>query len=91
MMKKMQNHESALVRINEHNNGAKELISYTTRVLKLSSDGWLQVYGLYSATTRKHISWFMRGELGLSYQLAKQLYDDNIEYNINTGEFRKVE
>lgn len=91
MMKKIKGHESAQARINVCDNGAKELISYNTRVLKLSADGWLQVYGLYSVTTRKHISWFMRGQLGLSYQLARQLYDDNMIYNLNTGEFRVVE
>jgi hypothetical protein len=43
------------------------------------------VSGLYSRTTIKHIGWFMR-ELGLSYQLAKHLYLNNMRFNIHTGE-----
>ena len=50
-------------------------------------EGWLSCNGLYSMTTIKHIGWFMR-ERGMTYQLAKQLYQDNKEYNINTGEVR---
>jgi hypothetical protein len=36
-------------------------------------------------TTIKHIGWFMR-ELGFTYQLAKQLYNDHKDFNIYTGE-----
>ena len=60
------------------------LVSYTTVVADLQ-DGWLTIRGLYSMTTRKHIGWFMR-ELGFTYQLAKQLYEDNKSFNIYTGE-----
>ena len=45
----------------------------------------MEVSGLYSRTTIKHIGWFMR-ELGLSYQLAKRLYMENMRFNIHTGE-----
>jgi hypothetical protein len=38
-------------------------------------------------TTIKHIGWFMR-ERGFTYQLAKQMYLDNKEFNIYTGECR---
>ena len=51
----------------------------------IDEEGWLHINGLYSATTRKHIGWFMR-ELGFTYQLAKTLYNDNKEFNIYTGE-----
>ena len=63
----------------------KCLISYTTVVITIDDEGWLHVNGLYSATTIKHIGWFMR-ELGFTYQLAKQLYNDHKEMNIYTGE-----
>ena len=66
---------------------AKILVSYTTVVATIDTEGWLHINGLYSATTRKHIGWFMR-ELGFNYQLAKQLYNDNVEMNIKTGEVR---
>lgn len=66
---------------------AKILTSYSTVVATIDEEGWLHINGLYSATTRKHIGWFMR-ELGFNYQLAKQLYNDNAEMNIETGEVR---
>ena len=65
------------------------LISYTTVVIYINEEGWLTVTGLYSATTRKHISAFMR-ELGMDYQLAKQLYTDGYRLNIWTGEVAEV-
>ena len=64
--------------------GGLALYSYTTRVAEVR-DGWLHIFGLYSMTTRRHIGWFMR-ELGLTYQLAKQLYADGKLFNIYTGE-----
>lgn len=65
-----------------------DLYSYTTKVAELR-DGWLRINGLHSMTTRRHISWFMR-ELGFTYQLAKQLYEDNKIFNIYTGEVKEV-
>jgi hypothetical protein len=64
-----------------------QLVSYATTVIEITPEGWLSVTGLYSMTTIKHIGWFMR-ERGMTYQLAKQLYKDNKEYNIYTGECR---
>lgn len=65
------------------------LISYTTVVIYINEEGWLTVTGLYSATTRKHIGAFMQ-EIGLDYQLAKQLYTDGYRPNIWTGELAEV-
>ena len=65
------------------------LISYATVVIYINEEGWLTVTGLYSATTRKHISAFMQ-EIGLDYQLAKQLYTDGYRLNIWTGEVAEV-
>lgn len=67
--------------------GTVALISYTTPVIVITPEGWLHCTGLYSMTTIKHIGWFMR-ERGFTYQLAKQLYKDNKEFNIYTGEAR---
>lgn len=64
---------------------AKALVSYSTVVITIDNEGWLHVNGLYSMTTIRHIGWFMR-ELGFTYQLAKQLYNDHKEFNIYTGE-----
>lgn len=72
--------------------GNKYLFSYTTLVVTIDSDGWLTCTGLYSRTTRKHISAFMReyvtwpnGEPG-DYYTAKHAYEGNYRYNVNTGE-----
>lgn len=83
--RKIKGHESAQVKVYEYDNGALVLMSYTTTVIGVNPEGWLEVSGLYSRTTIKHIGWFMR-ELGFSYQLAKQLYMGNKRFNIHTGE-----
>ena len=65
--------------------GGLALYSYDTRVAEII-DGWLRINGLYSMTTRRHIGWFMREIGGFTYQLAKQLDEDNKLFNIYTGE-----
>ena len=83
--RKFKDHPNAKAWILEHDSGEKVLVSYTTPVVTIDNEGWLHVTGLYSMTTIKHIGWFMR-ELGFTYQLAKQLYNDRKEFNIYTGE-----
>jgi hypothetical protein len=79
------NYANTYVRI--YVNDTVQLVSYTTTVIEINPAGWLHVNGLYSMTTIKHIGWFMR-ERGFTYQLAKQLYLDNKEFNVYTGEIR---
>ena len=85
--KKFEGHESAQACKNYYNNGTVQLQSYSTIVIEVTPDGWLSVNTLYSRTTIKHIGWFMR-EYGLTYQLAKRCFEDDKQYNINTGECR---
>lgn len=66
-------------------NGNTYLWSYRTLVAKIENN-WLTVNGLYSATTRKHISAFMREYTPFDYQTAKQIYTDNLALDITTGE-----
>lgn len=80
-------HKYASTYVRIYDNNTVELVSYTTTVIEITPDGWLHVNGLYSMTTIKHIGWFMR-ERGFTYQLAKQLYKDNKEFNVYTGECR---
>lgn len=84
-IRKFEDHQYAQATIIEYRNGAKTLVSYKTPVIYIDEEGWLRVNGLYSMTTIRHIGWFMR-ELGFTYQLAKQLYNDRKEFNIYTGE-----
>ena len=67
------------------------LQSYTTIVLRLNKkSGWLYCTGTYSATTRKHIGlWLKEFCPDVSYQMMKNCYANNMEYNINTGELKK--
>lgn len=70
-IRKLHNHPYAKCSVVEHVVNDKEtdkvirtwvLRSYKTFVLEVSetSDGWfLECYGLYSMTTRRHISWFL--------------------------------
>lgn len=68
-------------------NGNAYLFSYTTLVAGIE-DNWLFVNGLYSMTTRKHISAFVREYTPFDYSTAKQIYNDNMIINIETGEVR---
>ena len=74
----------AKVRIYE--NSSAVLVSYITEVAAIDSEGWVRVRGLYSMTTRRHISAFAR-EYRASYAAFKRCYEQNLTYNIYTGEF----
>ena len=67
--------------------GTKILRSYATLVCAIDGDGWLSIRGTYSRTTIKHISAFMY-EYGRTstYYTAKQCLNDDMVYNICTGE-----
>lgn len=62
------------------------LRSYETDVACITPDGWLHISGLYSMTTRKHIAAFVKEYANITYQLAKRLFEDKLDYNIFTGE-----
>ena len=65
------------------------LVSYVTTVAEIE-DGWLTIYGLYSKTTRRHISAFVKEYCGMDYYTAKQLYYDGMKINLETGEVVKI-
>lgn len=88
--RKFNDHKYAQAQINAYIDGSQALQSYDTIVVEIDPEGWLKVNGLYSMTTIRHIGWFMR-ELGFTYQLAKQLYEDDKEFNIYTGEVRDID
>ena len=70
--------------------GAATLVSYTTTVAVLDTEGWLEICGLYSATTRRHISAFVKEYCGIDYQTAKHIYEQGVRLNIYTGEIVPV-
>lgn len=59
------------------------LVSYSTLVAEIVG-GVLRVYGLYSMTTRRHISAFVAEYAGVSYQTAKILCVNNLCMDIVT-------
>lgn len=61
------------------------LTSYATDVAEIRG-GVLKVFGLYSATTRKHISAFAR-QFGADYSIAKKCYTDKLGYDLVTREW----
>ena len=65
------------------------LFSYYTLVATVRKDEddyrFIRCYGLYSSTTRKHISAFAK-ENGLTYQNFKEISDKPYEFGVDTGE-----
>lgn len=72
--------------------GSISLFSYATKVAEINSIGFLSVYGLYTMTTRKHISAFMREYTPFDFNLAKSLveFGEGAMVNIYTGELIRV-
>lgn len=71
--------------IDIHN--AVHLISYTTPVINIDPMGWLTCNGLYSNTTRRHISAFIKEYApNISFTDVKNCAKDKLTINIYTGE-----
>lgn len=87
--KKLNSMPYANCRVEQHDDNTLVLVSYTTPVIKIKED-WLEVLGLYSMTTRRHISAFMKEYFGLSYSLAKELCQNREKINLITGEIVPV-
>lgn len=84
---KLQAMPTAQAKIYHYDNGDIVLCSYSTLVCMIDSDGWLSCNGLYSMTTRKHISAFMKEYAApLDYYTAKRMYETDCQINIHTGE-----
>ena len=74
----------AHIEIDSENNIS--LWSYRTLVATINNEGWLTVYGLYSNTTRRHISAFMAEYTDFDYYMAKKAYEGGYTINLETGE-----
>ena len=90
MEKKLNKMPYAQAKVIITDNGNIILRSYYTDVAMICSDGWLTINGLYSATTRRHISAFVKEYANISYQLAKDLCVKKMAYNIYTGEVVEI-
>ena len=88
---KLKNHPYAQCSVRELIDGSVVFTSYNTDVIYIDKDGWLYVSGLYSATTRKQIGWFLNEYVpALSYQDIKSLYYNNRVLNIYTAEIKNA-
>ena len=88
---KLKNHPYAQCSVRELIDGSVVFTSYKTDVIYIDKDGWLYVSGLYSATTRKQIGYFLKEYVPfLSFQDIKSLYCGNRMLNIHTGEFKNA-
>ena len=77
--------------VNIHKDGRIDFISYTTLVITIDADGWLEITGTYSQTTRKQIGRFLREYVpNLCYQDVKMFYERELLYNVRTGEVKPL-
>jgi len=73
------------------NDGTVLLKSYETIVAAITPERWLTVYGLYSMTTRKHISAFLaEWAAPITFSTAKMICNNKYRININTGEIVSI-
>jgi hypothetical protein len=71
--------------------GSIYLFSYTTLVASIDADGWCCCYGLYSQTTRKHISAFAKEYADpLTFYDFKHMYNRDHIINRHTGEIKMI-
>lgn len=67
------------------------LTSYATTVCHIDSSGWLVCTGLYSATTRRHISAFLREYApDITFRMVKMIAGGGKILNIFTAEIQDV-
>lgn len=80
--------------VRTYDNGMVVLQSYKTDVIYVIDD-WMTVTGIYSRTTIRHISAFMKemsAKYGynFTYQMAKACWRDNYRLNLATGEVQDI-
>lgn len=86
---KLKNHPYANCSVRVLLDGSIVFTSYKTDVIYIDKDGWLYVSGLYSATTRKQIGYFLNEYVpALTYQDIKSLYYNKCLLNIYTAEIK---
>ena len=89
---KLKNHPYAQCSVRELIDGSIVFTSHNTDVIYIDKDGWVYVTGLYSATTRKQIGYFLKEYLPqLNYYDIKSLYWSDRMLNIHTGELKKAQ
>ena len=87
---KLKNHPYAQCSVRVLFDGSVVFTSYNTNIIYIDKDKQLSVSGLYSATTRKQIGYFLKEYVpALTYQDIKSLYYNKCLLNIYTGEIKR--
>ena len=87
---KLKNHPYAQCSVRVLLDGSVVFTSYNTDVIYIDKDGWLYVSGLYSATTRKQIGYFLKEYVpAFTDQFIKMLYYKRLICNIYTAEVKE--
>lgn len=69
--------------------GSIHFISYTTRVITIDKEGWIECTGTYSQTTRKQIGKFLKEYAPVfNYYTMKQIAETGKRINLYTGEIK---
>ena len=89
MIRKLAKMPYANATVYAYDNGDVKLRSYKTDVATICG-GWLEIFGLYSMTTRRHISAFVKEYCNMDYATAKMLCLEKLKYNLATGEIEKI-
>ena len=87
MIKKLAKMPYAQAQVIFYDDGSVYLKSYQTIVAVINPNGWLEINGLYSATTRKHLKAFCSEYCGIDlFSTIRLLAKECMLYNIHTGE-----
>ena len=93
----LRNHPYAQCGWNKLQDGTIQFVSYETIVCEITPDGWFVLYGEFSTTTSKQISWFLReyssdymsgNPFTCRYQFLRDKYRMGLDYNLFTDETR---
>ena len=93
----LRNHPYAQCGYNVLDDGSIQFISYETIVCEIDRSGWFHLYGEFSTTTSKQITWFLReysndylsgNPYTARYQFLRDKYRKGLDYNLITDETR---
>ena len=95
----LRNHPYSQCGYNVLDDGMIQFVSYETIVCEISRDGWFHLYGEFSTTTSKQITWFLReysndylsgDPYTCRYAFLRDKYRKGLDYNLWTDETRQT-
>lgn len=78
MMKVLASHKYAQCHVVYFDNGIIQLVSYNTPVVEIHNNGYVYALEYFdcSATTRKHVGWFLKEYTAFDYKYFKKAVID---------------